>query len=618
MPAGYAPAAMSDLTSPDLASTPESGSGPGPFRPEGLTEGGSRDEQVTAYAIDYLYRGLPVIMGNLTLMPLIIGGLMWGRVNTVTLVVWMVVALLTILARLLLARAYAQRPPPASEARRWAGYFTWTSLVSGFTWGLASIVFFVADSVAHQVILYVSIAGLASGSLIVTAYWLPSFFAYALPAVGMTAAYLAFQDDWAHKGLGAIMLMFIVIITRVARQQNRTALEAITLRFQNLDLVAELRRQTEVAEQANAAKSRFLAAASHDLRQPLHALQLFVGTLGGDLKADRQAEVVAGINRSVASLDTLFNALLDISRLDAGLLTPQIKSFRLAELLEGFIAEFRHQARAKGLELRVEAGDWVVRSDPALLETILRNLLGNALRYTPSGHIELRVTGEGGQVRIQVQDTGIGIPADQQQAIFSEYVQLANPERDRNKGLGLGLAIVDRLVRLLGHDIQVQSQPGQGACFTLELPAGTVAEPLANPAFPPGSVVEFAGRTVLVIDDEHLVRESMRTLMESWGCRVLEAEGIQDALALIDTLGRAPDLVIADYRLRDNQTGAEAVTMLRERHGVNLPALLMTGDTAPERLREAQASGLPLLHKPVPLARLRNVLRQTWMSSPQK
>ncbi|MEW6677102.1 MAG: hybrid sensor histidine kinase/response regulator [Pseudomonadota bacterium] len=603
---------MRVLPIPAPASTTESGSEPGSFSPEGLKEGGSRDEQVTAYAIDYLYRGLPVIMGNLTLMPLIIGGLMWGRVDTVTLVAWMVVALLTILARLLLARAYAKRPPPASEARRWAGYFTWTSLVSGFTWGLASIVFFVADSVAHQVILYVSIAGLASGSLIVTAYWLPSFFAFALPAVGMTAAYLAFQDDWAHKGLGAIMLMFIVIITRVARQQNRTALEAITLRFQNLDLVAELRRQTEVAEQANAAKSRFLAAASHDLRQPLHALQLFVGSLAGDLKADRQGEVVAGINRSVASLDTLFNALLDISRLDAGLLKPQIKSFRLAELIEGFIDEFRHQALAKGLNFNVDAGAWVVKSDPALLETILRNLLGNALRYTPSGHIELGVKGKESQVFIHVRDTGIGIPPERQKEIFSEYVQLANPERDRSKGLGLGLAIVDRLVRLLGHGIQVQSRPGKGACFTLALPAGEDPEPLASAPFLAGSADEFAGRAVLVIDDEHLVREGMRALMEGWGCQVLEAEDIQDALLLIEARGAAPDLVIADYRLRDNQTGAEAVAMVRARHGAGLPALLMTGDTAPERLREAQASGLPLLHKPVPLGRLRNVLRQAW------
>lgn len=578
---------------------------------DGKSQPVRQDERVTAYAIDYLYRGLPLIVGNLALMPIVMGALMWNRVEHWLIGAWVVLALATGASRLFLARAYSRRQPVADEARIWAQYFTVTSLVSGLTWGAAGMLFFVPGAVAHQVFLYVSIVGLASGSLIVTAYWLPSFYAYALPSVGMSAVFLAFQEDWAHRGLGALLLMFLLIIAKVARQQNRTAIEAVTLRFENLDLVGELRRQTLVAEQANAAKSRFLAAASHDLRQPLHALQLFVASLSPSLKLDDQVEVVSGIRRTVASLDTLFNALLDISRLDAGLLKPQVKSFRLSELLDRFLPEFRVQAQAKGLDFQVRAEGWVVKSDPALLETMLRNLLGNALRYTHTGQITLEVDGDADTVRILVRDTGIGIAPELQKEIFAEYFQVANPERDRNKGLGLGLAIVDRLARLLDHGIQVHSQPGVGSGFILELPAGEREEALHERTLTGLEQNEFAGMTVLVIDDEQLVREGMRTLLESWGCRVLLAENAEEGRLAIAANGVVPDLLIADYRLREHRTGAEAVGELRQRFGAVLPALLITGDTAPDRLREAQASGLPLMHKPVPPARLRVFLRQT-------
>lgn len=575
-----------------------------------------REQQITAYAIDSLFRGLSSVMGNLLVFPVAMVALMWGHVNQGLLLGWLGANLLLGAGRHWLLRAYARQMPTSPlDLRRWAYYFTLTSLVSGTLWGIGGIIFFVPDSVVHQVILYVTIMGVVAGTLILVAYWVPIFYAYSLPSVGLSAWQLFNQPDMGQVGLGILMLLGLAIMANTARQQNRDMLEGIALRFENHDLIARLRDQTVVAEEANAAKSRFLAAASHDLRQPLHALQLFVGSLSPGMPAGDQQAVIAGIERTVGSLDGLFNALLDISRLDAGLLRPDVRDFRLADLVESFDAEFRLQAAAQGLGWHVDVGNIVVRSEPVLLETILRNLISNALRYTHSGRVELMAQLIEGapaneRIRISVCDTGIGIPPALHQAIFTEYYQVGNPERDRTKGLGLGLAIVDRLVRLLGHELTVDSEAGNGSRFKLDVPVGRMVAglPAAGQMLP--EVGELRDMHVIVIDDEQLVREGMDKLLQTWGCTTVLAGDAEEALALIADTGRVPDVIVADYRLREHRTGAEVIALVRARCGQAIPALLITGDTAPERLREAQATDLPLMHKPVSPVRLRGYLRQ--------
>ncbi len=580
-----------------------------------------REERIRDEAIGQMYGSLPSILANLVVMPLVVGVVMWGAVDRGMLIAWLGMTLAITVARFGLARAYAKRQPQRGDGLRWAHYFTATSLVSGLSWGFAGIAFFTPGAVAAQVFLYVSIVGLAAGSIIATAYWLPSFFAFAVPAIVLSALRLLLEGKSAYVGLAVLMFMYLVILMRVALKQSQSVREVYRLKFENTELVEQLRQQMELAEsarlsaedarqsaeEANVAKSKFLAAASHDLRQPLHALGLFVAALENRVDSPDSRVLVEHINRSVAALEGLFNALLDISKLDAGIVQPRVVDLALAPLLAQLALEYQPQAAAKGLAWHCAHSDAVVRSDPTLLDTILRNLLSNAIRYTDQGQIVVTCEAVDGGNCIAITDTGIGIAPEHQREIFGEFVQLHNPERNRNDGLGLGLAIVDRLCRLIGHPIGLISTPGQGTTFTLTVAAGNRAS--LAPAFQPDMTLTdpaLPSALVVVIDDEAAVREAMTALLEGWGYRVLATAAADETLA---ALTEPPVAIVADYRLRENQTGDDAIRRIHAAWGETIPAMIVTGDTAPERLRFATQSGFALRHKPVSPSRLRAFLR---------
>ncbi|HZM46082.1 MAG TPA: ATP-binding protein [Burkholderiales bacterium] len=373
----------------------------------------------------------------------------------------------------------------------------------------------------------------------------------------------------------------------------------------------ELGRLYQQLEAANLAKSRFLAAASHDLRQPLHALNLFVSQLRTETDEAERGRVTAQIDAAVTAMNDLFNALLDISRLDAGALAPEPTDLALDQILQRIERTFAPAAREKGLRLRVVPSDAWVRSDPILLERILLNLVSNAVRYTDRGGVLVGARHRGGRIRIEVRDSGAGIPADQTQKIFGEFYQLASPDRGHRGGLGLGLAIVDRLCRLLNHPVELVSLPGRGSCFAVSLP---LVSPRRRPVEPSAAAHAMAdpaaGRLIVVIDDDALVLDGMRGVLRSWGCFVVTAESDRAALASLDGDDRRPDLIISDYRLADGNTGIGAVERLRRAFRAPIPAFLISGDIAPERLLEARARGLHLLHKPVAPMALRAMVNQ--------
>jgi len=374
---------------------------------------------------------------------------------------------------------------------------------------------------------------------------------------------------------------------------------------------AQLGEKSRELELANAFKSRFLAAASHDLRQPLHALNLFVAQLRTEADPAEQRRLVSRIDAAVGGMNELFGALLDVSRLNAGLLVPELTDFPIEHLLDRMESTFADVAREKRLRLRVvPSGAWI-RSDFILLERILLNLVSNALRYTVRGGIVIGCRRRGARLRLDVWDSGVGIPEDQQQRVFEEFYQLAHSERDRRGGLGLGLAIVERLGRLLDHPVELRSVPGKGSRFSVSVP--TVARRIGSaetPAVRQPIADPVTGRLVVVIDDDPLVLDGMRGILQSWGCSVVTAASDAAAVERLGEAGRHPDLIISDYRLAEGKSGIEAIERLRTVIGSPVPAFLISGDTAPERLREASASGYPLLHKPVPLMTLRATVNQ--------
>jgi signal transduction histidine kinase/ActR/RegA family two-component response regulator len=368
--------------------------------------------------------------------------------------------------------------------------------------------------------------------------------------------------------------------------------------------------RTHQLQLANLAKSRFLAAASHDLRQPLHALGLFVAQLRSRLEAADRERVIGRVETSLAALNELFDALLDISKLDAGVLTTSPVAFPIRRIFERLQATFAGASAAKGLSLRIVPSSAWVHTDPILLERILLNLVSNAVRYTPRGRVLVGCRRRAGALDVEVWDTGPGIPVDQRQNIFGEFVRLADPEGKAHPGLGLGLSIVQRLCELLALPIEFDSTLGKGSCFRVTLPLVAAQNPSPAPSAEPAiAIAASANPVVLVVDDDALVREGMSGLLDSWGCRVVTFASAGAALAAAFTwAGRRPDLIIADYSLPDGQSGLDLLAALHDVFGTKVPAFLVSGDTSPDRLREVRDSGFNLLHKPVSPMTLRAML----------
>lgn len=366
----------------------------------------------------------------------------------------------------------------------------------------------------------------------------------------------------------------------------------------------QLAQKKEEAEHANRAKSRFLAAASHDLRQPLHALGLFVASLHDKPLSEDVGRTVNQIDKSVVAMQDLLDALLDISRLDAGVVSPKFADFPVYRLLSAMETNYALHAERKGIALRASPCSAAVRSDPILLERILHNLVSNAVRYTVHGKILLGCRRRGGRLRIEVWDTGIGIPENQQRLIFDEFYRIAE-QLPEERGLGLGLAIVDRLARLLGHKITVRSEPGKGSMFAVEvaLATGPAVEGETLPAL--GDAIVFSGMSIMVIDDDPAALHATQTLLESWGCRVLTAGSGTEAESKLQACDAPPHLFVCDYRLPHNETGVEVLNRLQALLAVDIRAIMISADTSIEVQRMAEASGYPLLHKPLRPAKLR-------------
>lgn len=400
---------------------------------------------------------------------------------------------------------------------------------------------------------------------------------------------------------------------KLAETRMRQLNEQLEARIE--EATRALRLKKEDAENASYDKTRFLAAASHDLRQPMHALGLFVGELQSKLTTPEQRKIVGKVEESVDALSNLLDALLDISKLDAGVVTPNVSVFSIENMLERIAHDYRPLAERKGVSLRVIPNGSLVLSDPVLLERILVNLISNAIRYTPNGGKVLLVCRcRRDKLRIEVRDNGIGIPQEAQESIFREFVQLANKERDRSKGLGLGLAIVDRIARLLHHDISLRSEQNRGSVFAVSVPrmdappSQEIGQPIltsddAGEQRPPS---EFDNMDVLVIDDDALVRKSTQGIIESWGCSVSMAASLNEVKEIHSKADF--DLVICDYRMPDGD-GVEMADWIKAHFRIQPLFILISGDTSPEVLQMVNERGIQLLHKPVRPAKLRSLIQ---------
>lgn len=531
---------------------------------------------------------------------------------------WWLVAFCAVSAVRLLVALYAVRfRPTALTSRGWMRVWLTSTYVHAVQWALLSAVLAQPGSAEAEAILHITLAAIAMGG----AVRLPGFRRTLDAHVILVLGPLVLRDLMTGSSHYALLAMLVFLIGVYAllsgRNQSRALAEIHEQRRRNAELIVALRRENErseaalrAAELASAARTRFFAAANHDLRQPLHAMGLLSQTLvGRGSKADA-SEIAQHLSACVDGMTEVVDDLLEITRLDGGHMAAQWSVFDAAELIRECCRPYEATARAKGVQFRVQVQPATVRSDRALLPRVLSNLVANALRYTRQGAVIVTAAAHEDRLQVSVEDTGIGIAEEHLPRIFEEFYQVGNPARDRRQGLGLGLATVKRLSDLLSLDITVRSTPGRGSVFSFVLP---IVPAHAALALPPAATAEslLPVRRVLVIEDDADSRNALLGLLQSWGCEARGAEGLSEALACVGS-GFRPDAAVVDLRLADGASGIDAVNALRARLGQDFAAVIATGDVGSDHMRRAQAEGMTVMVKPVRSLQLRAFLSQSF------
>jgi signal transduction histidine kinase/CheY-like chemotaxis protein len=509
-----------------------------------------------------------------------------------------------LLGLLLLFLGWRRASPVGKNVPRWNRWFLIGNIVHGSTWGSTALVMFTGNFDAYQMwlmwgLFMIAISAVTAGIAAI----MPMVYGYVIPIVLPLIVRLALSGNFLGQMLALGGTTMLVLVLVFASRMNKIIVNSITLRFEN-----EVQRRR--AEEASVSKSRFLAAASHDLRQPLHAMALFVASLQDLRRSQKGAEdtILSHLAVSVDALQGLFDGLLDVSKLDAGVVRQEVAHFALQPVLDHIANECEAEANTKGLIARFVPTRAVLQGDAALLQRALRNLVSNAIRYTDKGGFVIGCRREKRGARVVVYDTGIGIEPAQMSKIFQEFYQVANPERDRTKGIGLGLAIVERLARLQGFPLKVASAVGRGSAFSMLVPWGELRKVKITETSPHDAEAQFAGDLAVIVDDEQAVLEGTRQLMQQWGFKVISGASAEEVIGELANCPQHPDVLICDYRLRAGDTGVNVIRSLQSAVRREVPAIIISGDTAPERLREADASGFHLLHKPVRPAKLRALL----------
>lgn len=576
----------------------------------------SIEDRIWLIQIQYIFKQYVLVGVGALPSAMLLAYLFKDMVNANVLWGWLAaVFILNTLYVVVLVVAFRREWPWPQGHKGWQRIVSLNGVLSGALWGSVAWLFFTPGQMDSQLIILLWIW--ITPFVVMT--YKHGYLYFVVTLLLLTAVRFAIEGSPTHLLLSGTSLFYLGILFYFTNNNHNVLVDSIRLRLENEQLVSELEEKRELAENANVAKSRFLASASHDLRQPLHAQGLFIAELEECVKESHAKKVLSHLVSATKMMGRLFDSLLNISSLDAGAVEPKIRDFNVNHTIQALAQEFDSQAKEKSIQLRSVPCNLVVRSDPVLLSRIIRNYLANAIRYTERGHILLGCRRRGDQLCIKVCDTGIGIPQDKQKEIFLEFHQLGNDERDQQKGLGLGLAIVSRIAKLLAHKIEVQSTLGRGTCFSVTVP---IVETSALPETSMEKLLlerhqhQLQGKIIIVIDDEQSVRKGMRLSLERWGCHVIDAESAQEILILLENSGHKPDMIISDYRLRHDTNGVQAITKIKEFLHQEIPALLITGDTTPQRLREIRESGYRLLHKPVHPPKLR-LLLETWLGGQQ-
>jgi signal transduction histidine kinase/CheY-like chemotaxis protein len=556
-------------------------------------------EQLHAY-----FQQLPAISIAPALGGVFVCLVLWHVVTQAYLLIGISAVLLISLVRLILYQLYRAQRLRIDRQGPWIHFSIGIAFVSGCVWGSAAIFLYPPHSQAYLVFMLVFLALVPVAPIAAMAVHMPHFYAYYLPCVLPFVLTMALRDSRAEHLTAVLLVMMMGATIAFATKYNKILTDAIRLRLLFSD-------QKDILQETSKLKTRFMASASHDLRQPLHAIGLFIESLRQQKTDNQTAYLVQKIEESTLSLRQMLNTLLDISRLDAGTIEVNCRDFPLHEILDKLHAEYAPLAAHNGLQLRYVPTRMLVYSDPVLLERLLRNLISNAFKYTRRGGVVIGCRRKRDQLRIQVVDSGIGISAEDITRIFNEYTQLQHSNYAPDKGLGLGLSIVERLATLLGHKVEVQSVPGHGSIFSVTVACSRDQAALPMPAAETNQPLQpfLSNIKVLLLEDDRAVLDAMHSVLESWGAQVVAGRDVQEVMRQIATANTKVDLLIIDYHLANEEKATQLIAKLETVLAYPFKVLIITGDTSPERIHEAHAHGHMLLHKPVEIEKLQTCLR---------
>lgn len=544
------------------------------------------------------------IMSVMTVVTAVFTAVVYSRLQQPGVVVWGLVMWVLMGLRYLWTRRYLSVPLNAAKDPYWLPGYLVLQVLNGVGWGLTPWMFLSPAEPPLTVFIFLIIGGLIGGSTAAAASVKSIYFAFSLPLMLLSTLALAVQPETVYRVCAAFTVFYMLTNNRFVHQFHTVLTESFTTRLEKLALADKLTQQVTLVEALSQEKSRFLASASHDLRQPLQAIALFSAALEQELQFTPNHLTAARLQMSVQALGKSLDTMLDISQLDVGLVKQEIRPVAVKSVFQLLDNVFQPQAIEQGLGLRIRSSALWVASDPQLLERLLANLVSNALKYTSDGGVLVVARRRRDQVWIEVRDTGIGIPLDEQERIFDEFYQIDNPGRDRHKGLGIGLSIVRRLARLLGHDISVNARPSHGSCFRVALPlvvpGALTATGLDVQRQEAQRRADLLPRRVLLLDNETDVIEAVAIFLKSFDIEVVGVTHIEAArAALADaSSGQTFDLLMCDFRLSAGENGLDFLLEMRQRMPA-LPLLMMTGETVAEHLLRIRDSGIPALYKPV-------------------
>lgn len=569
------------------------------------------ENQVQQECVRALYKNWYTNLVGILIMCGCITYYFWGRIEQEQLASWLAAIAGTIIIRIILVSQFNKIANTNFTVPKWKWLYTLGVILFAIVFG--SSVFILVDITSPNSAVFIAFVMTiaVSGGLAGLTIYLSTYYLYIFACLTPLIFFFYIGEGEEYLSYSAFLTLFLTVFLFYARNMNNILVTSIRQRYENRELLEKLTEQTRIAEQANVDKSRFLAATSHDLRQPLHSLGLFLSVLKEKLSTPEQMQVMGQAEKSQLILSEQLNTIIDITRIDAGELSVNKQAFQLRHFIDEITDEFSLTAKNAGLAIRTRvANDWT-NTDKVLLARIVRNFISNAIQHCPGATLLIATRRRGNNIELLFIDNGPGIAEKDKENIFSEFYQLNNPERDRNKGLGLGLSIVKRLTNLLDMNFRFRSNEGKGSTFTITLPL-TISSSTAGHTDMPGKSEpkpDIAGQFVIVVDDESENLEAMRALLTSWGCELLLADS---EMALMEELNSAkypaPDMLLIDYRLREEQTGFQVIEAVRKHFNKTIPSAIITGDTTLGLESKLTIEKCQILYKPLAIRDLQHLL----------